>query len=249
MGDQETKSCRQCATDIRRDANYCTVCKSFQNWRRYLTVSGTVLPLLIALITVSTPFVQAFDRPHSNLSITQATGQFETNEEGQPQKSYGLYATISNLGDKPALIAGIERIKLADGFELQLSLKFEDTFHESGTKRVKFSTLYLFDGMLDIAMPEGFDQDSAFQEQFYEREEPYKTNVLVEHFNGRIESIPIQFRSVDILQEFLLYADKCVELGEADKLGTLEDDGIRTYYIRDQSCEWIYRDSERYASE
>jgi hypothetical protein len=47
-------SCRQCREPIRKGARICRECKSYQDWRGYLSVSTTVLALLIALISVAT---------------------------------------------------------------------------------------------------------------------------------------------------------------------------------------------------
>lgn len=45
--------CRMCSTNIPDSAQKCVHCKSFQNWRRHLNFSSTVLSLLIALISVT----------------------------------------------------------------------------------------------------------------------------------------------------------------------------------------------------
>lgn len=48
----KTKPCRECAERIPLDAKICGECKSYQDWRRFLPFSTTVLALLTALIAV-----------------------------------------------------------------------------------------------------------------------------------------------------------------------------------------------------
>lgn len=45
--------CKVCRESIRAGAKKCINCDSFQDWRRFLNMSGTVLALLVALVTVS----------------------------------------------------------------------------------------------------------------------------------------------------------------------------------------------------
>lgn len=45
--------CKVCCESIQDGARKCIHCDSFQDWRRFLNMSGTVLALLVALITVS----------------------------------------------------------------------------------------------------------------------------------------------------------------------------------------------------
>ena len=49
---EQTALCRVCKEDIRRGAMKCIHCDSFQDWRRYATLSSTVLSLLVALVSV-----------------------------------------------------------------------------------------------------------------------------------------------------------------------------------------------------
>lgn len=45
--------CRFCHSEISHGASKCVVCGSFQNWRRHLQFSSTVLSLLVALVSVT----------------------------------------------------------------------------------------------------------------------------------------------------------------------------------------------------
>lgn len=49
--------CIACKLDIEPGAWECVHCETIQNWRRYLTLSNSVLALLVALLSVSTVLV------------------------------------------------------------------------------------------------------------------------------------------------------------------------------------------------
>ena len=49
--------CMACKLEIEPGAWKCIHCETIQNWRRYLTLSNSVLALLVALLSVSTVFV------------------------------------------------------------------------------------------------------------------------------------------------------------------------------------------------
>lgn len=65
--------CRFCKEPMNDGAVYCTKCNNFQNWRRYVSFSSTMLALLIALITVlSSIFPQIyryFETPSSQVTV------------------------------------------------------------------------------------------------------------------------------------------------------------------------------------
>jgi hypothetical protein len=44
--------CRICKSEMNQGAVFCLHCKSYQNWRRYLNLSSSVLALLVALVSV-----------------------------------------------------------------------------------------------------------------------------------------------------------------------------------------------------
>ena len=54
MGDDEirSKKCWACSAELRETQQYCTECKSWQNYRKHLNLSSSILSLLIALISV-----------------------------------------------------------------------------------------------------------------------------------------------------------------------------------------------------
>lgn len=46
------KQCKTCGEDIKSSAKKCIHCNSFQDLRRYLPISNTMIALIIALISV-----------------------------------------------------------------------------------------------------------------------------------------------------------------------------------------------------
>lgn len=94
----ETKPCRVCGEDIKLAAQKCVHCDAWQNWRSGLpSIGATVLPLLVALISVSIaaiPIVSEALTPKDSIisSAFQASSQ-----------QY-VSALISNAGGRPGTI-------------------------------------------------------------------------------------------------------------------------------------------------
>src|SRR4029450_9517847 len=70
-----TSPCEVCREPIRLKAKKCIHCDSFQDWRRYLNMSSTVLALLVALGTVSSAalpgLVAIFTPSFSSVSVVE----------------------------------------------------------------------------------------------------------------------------------------------------------------------------------
>lgn len=66
-------ACRVCKQPIALGAKKCIHCESFQDWRRYLNLSSTVLALIVALVSVlsiSFPIIkESFQIDNSNITI------------------------------------------------------------------------------------------------------------------------------------------------------------------------------------
>lgn len=93
----ETKPCKVCAEPIKTAARICNQCKSYQDWRSYLSMSQSVLALAIALISVMTVFLpiakSALTPVNSNLIFSRQS------EEGLIKK-----VLVSNLGIRPGTV-------------------------------------------------------------------------------------------------------------------------------------------------
>lgn len=98
------KRCIVCGNLIPKEAVKCTVCGSFQDWRRYLGFSTTALALLTALVSVivsSAPALKAlFGAHNSKLALA-----FQS-DDGQG----GVLFLVSNDGDRPGGIGEINLI-------------------------------------------------------------------------------------------------------------------------------------------
>lgn len=103
-----TKPCRYCAKPIPLSATYCTECEQFQNWRRFLTFSTTMIALVTALISVvatTAPTLMRYLQPaYTKLTIA-------------PLSNVGreLVFLVSNEGTRPG---GIGSTSLMYGNEL-----------------------------------------------------------------------------------------------------------------------------------
>lgn len=91
------KRCRDCNEQIDTSAVKCKHCGSYQNWQRRLHLSNTVIALLIALVSVSTQFVQYVYSvtKKDNSSVVMLL---------QGVDSQKISVLASNIGTRPALV-------------------------------------------------------------------------------------------------------------------------------------------------
>ncbi|HEV3236124.1 MAG TPA: hypothetical protein VGZ25_03995 [Gemmataceae bacterium] len=94
----ETKLCLTCAEPIRKAALKCRFCGSYQDWRRRLPISSTILALIVALVSVigsTAPVVVGLFRAKT------AAFRFSP-----PEFSQGVVTvTASNVGSLPARLS------------------------------------------------------------------------------------------------------------------------------------------------
>lgn len=92
--------CRECREPLHPNARRCASCGAFQNWRRFLALSSTVLSLLVALISVSALAIpilkEAFEPQHSRVAVE---APFFSGDFG--------YLYVANEGARPALVESI----------------------------------------------------------------------------------------------------------------------------------------------
>jgi hypothetical protein len=92
--------CTTCFKPIDPRAKKCTGCDSYQDWRRHLSMSGSVLALLVALVSVialATPMIQAALAPKdSKLHFTV-----------QGVAHNQIYIMVSNSGTRPGSVTGL----------------------------------------------------------------------------------------------------------------------------------------------
>ncbi|HEX8620951.1 MAG TPA: hypothetical protein VF718_03200 [Allosphingosinicella sp.] len=100
-GDPGTKPCRACWHPMPKPANKCTKCGSVQDWQRYLNFSGTVLGLLVALISVLTFAIPIWTRVIVPKAPRPSAVLVEVDNGGR-----STFA-VSNAGTAPAAVEHI----------------------------------------------------------------------------------------------------------------------------------------------
>ncbi len=112
-----SKLCISCKSEIHEDAIKCKECDGYQNWRRHLDFSNTVLALLLALLSVSTVavpvFVKAFAKERSSVTLLLRDASLKSwgsagmvGGDDISVSSLGLVVTclVTNSGEKPGFI-------------------------------------------------------------------------------------------------------------------------------------------------
>lgn len=113
--EQRMTKCHQCRLSIPEGAKVCTHCQSYQDWRRWFSVSGTVLALLTALISVLSFAVPSFiglvHKPHSDMSAPMISLEGTT-----------IRLLVVNNGDAPGVFvrADTESEYLAPATKIRL---------------------------------------------------------------------------------------------------------------------------------
>ena len=116
--DESTKRCVECAAPIRVRAKKCTECDTYQDWRRYLPFSSTVLSLLIALFFVVglsvPPIIGVLREQNANLHEAIISGRAGSIQEG-PEYVPALCVDllITNSGKLPGVVKAVA-VKLKD---------------------------------------------------------------------------------------------------------------------------------------
>lgn len=100
-GNVETKPCRACWHPMPKPANKCTKCGAVQDWQRYLNFSGTVLGLLVALISVLTFAIPIWTRLIVPKAPRPSAVLVEVDNSGR-----STFA-VSNAGTAPAAVEQI----------------------------------------------------------------------------------------------------------------------------------------------
>lgn len=97
----EMTKCIVCGNDIHLGAKKCTHCGSYQDFRRYMTFSSTVLGLLVALISVTTFAIPVWEKLFWKPEVSVSAKLLEVDNKGFASIS------VSNAGNVPF---GVESI-------------------------------------------------------------------------------------------------------------------------------------------
>lgn len=131
--------CKQCKSKIPSEASLCPVCKSYQDWRRFITFSNTALALLTALISVlgisASTVYKAVHKPRSEAKLTMPSLDGTT-----------LRIVAVNRGDAPASLikAWVSSEYLAAATKVRLR-NDSDAIINPGGKLLAFDVVPLLD--------------------------------------------------------------------------------------------------------
>lgn len=139
--------CLVCKSAIEDGASKCVHCNSFQNWRRFLGMSGTILSLLVALISVSAvtipPVFELFEDKNAYPDVEMIGSLDGTldhavlfNSGQKPVIFSGARVLISNLPWSPSLVSeDVEDIRFFV-VELSFSMSPEERLLNPGETQV-----------------------------------------------------------------------------------------------------------------
>jgi hypothetical protein len=133
--DRHKKQCTTCGEEIAYTARKCIHCDSYQDWRRYLTFSSTVLALLVALLSVATVAGPVF-RDLLTIKDSDLVASFQgVNADDQ------AVFVVSNLGTRPGTVGEVlimvapsesGEFHLYRGFPLASGTRDESIFVDAG---------------------------------------------------------------------------------------------------------------------
>jgi hypothetical protein len=200
-----TRVCIACALEISSKALKCPQCGTFQNWRRKLTFSSTVLSLLIALIsviglvlpTIMDTFVEGASL---RVELDQRRISFQRSRGGPPgNKIVGLTGIefsgtliISNTGDRSAYLHSVEVVlRVADGPSNLLIMGKSVRLPFTKSIQVNFTnSTEITPGRIYFAKFEVWDELKAFTRQ---TDEEYNAN----------ESFSLDFTGTQLIVELI----------------------------------------------
>jgi len=135
------KHCKVCGEPIAKEAKKCIHCDSYQDWRRHLSFSSTVLALLTALLSVATVAVPVLRdlviEPDSNLVASF-----------QSLDNHSANFVVSNTGSRPGTVGQarfwiIDKTDHGTGFSLPMKGSPDQVFIEpQKSKLISFDLRY-----------------------------------------------------------------------------------------------------------
>jgi hypothetical protein len=181
--DESLAECRTCREPIRPGARKCTKCDSFQDWRRFLTLSTSALALVIALISVTSALgpgiVRLFAGERSALTVS-----YIAPVDG------GILLLASNPGTRPAVVHGVSLVSRPDFIDFEIK--------PAGTTLVinPGQTQAITVALKVTALPEG--AYAAFV-----KEETHSIYVHTTQFAGRKDTVELRIPQTDLFRPVL----------------------------------------------
>lgn len=129
--------CHNCKSPLNAGAVYCLHCESYQNWRRHLSLSSSVLALLVALVTVTSAsaptVVGALRRQYSQVELSLLDYDrpsftiLAVNQGNRRAVLAAVRLRVGRLGDHPFTIPAGQRVIAGDEVrELQFQVARSD---------------------------------------------------------------------------------------------------------------------------
>lgn len=182
MGESVTE-CRTCREPLRPGARKCTKCDSFQDWRRFLSLSTSTLALIIALISVTSAvgpgIVRMFKGERSALAISYIAPVDE-----------GILLLASNEGTRPAVIHAVSFAARPDFLDFEIE---PDNLHllvNPGQVRPVNVTIKVRD------LPDGAYAD-------FNNQKSHKIYVHATQFGGKKDTIELSIPQSDLFRPVL----------------------------------------------
>lgn len=111
--DEPRAECSTCREPIRTGARKCTHCDSFQDWRRFISLSASTLALLVALISVTSSLGPGIIRMINGQRSALVVSYIAPSDDG-------IMLLASNEGTRPAVIHRVGHASRPDFLEFEI---------------------------------------------------------------------------------------------------------------------------------
>ncbi|WP_205124545.1 hypothetical protein, partial [Tsukamurella sputi] len=96
------KQCIDCGEKINKSARLCKYCKTYQDWRRFLSLSNTTIALLIAFLSVITLSTDSIYRAYKSITTDKEKAYFHLALDTVAPENAVI--TIKNLGESHIIV-------------------------------------------------------------------------------------------------------------------------------------------------
>jgi hypothetical protein len=205
------KPCTQCRAIIPSDARICNECKSFQDWRGYLSVSSTMLALLVALVSVVTTAAPVIVRELTPLRSHVVAGSPVWNITENVSQ---LSVIVTNVGTLPAALSQgvIDSANVSDSVRIESALvNPADSYLPSGAGKMTTFNLSVYGSPAD-SIKSAHALEIAEPVEEHRRRDLYTAflELIVIQSDNEKEIVPVSLSNNDQLSTLLLlHATRC----------------------------------------
>lgn len=137
--EEQNSHCKQCKHRIPTGAMLCSTCNSYQDWRGFLTISGSALAVITSLVAIIgvaiPPLYKIFHTPRSEAAITMPSFDGTTFRVIALNKGDAA-ASLGRAWIESELLAGATKVRLRNA---------SDALIQPGSKLVTFDIIPLMD--------------------------------------------------------------------------------------------------------